>query len=32
VGAEGAALVQKIVMAREILGKEYLPYRQDKQM
>ncbi|MHA2143396.1 MAG: acyl-CoA dehydrogenase family protein [Candidatus Thorarchaeota archaeon] len=32
IGAEGAAMVQKIVMAREIYGPEYLPYRQEKQM
>jgi acyl-CoA dehydrogenase len=32
IGAEGAAHVQKIVMAREIIGKDYLPYRQEKQI
>ena len=32
VGAEGGAHIQKIVMAREIFGPEYLPYRQEKQM
>jgi acyl-CoA dehydrogenase len=31
VGAEGGSHVQKIVMAREIFGPEYLPYRQEKQ-
>ncbi len=32
VGAEGGGMIQKIVMAREILGPEFLPYRQEKQM
>jgi acyl-CoA dehydrogenase len=32
VGAEGGAHIQKIVIAREILGPEYLPYRQEKQI
>jgi acyl-CoA dehydrogenase len=32
VGAEGGSHVQKIVMAREIFGPDYLPYRQEKQM
>jgi acyl-CoA dehydrogenase len=32
IGAEGGSHVQKIVMAREIFGPEYLPYRQEKQM
>ena len=32
VGAEGGAHIQKIVMAREIFGPEYLPYRQEKQI
>jgi acyl-CoA dehydrogenase len=32
VGAEGGAMIQKIVMGREILGPECLPYRQEKQM
>ncbi len=31
VGAEGGAMIQKIVMGREIFGKEYLPYRQKGQ-
>ncbi|MHA1653522.1 MAG: acyl-CoA dehydrogenase family protein [Candidatus Thorarchaeota archaeon] len=31
VGAEGGAHIQKIVMGREIFGKEYLPYRQKGQ-
>ncbi len=31
VGAEGGAMIQKIVMGREIIGKEYLPYRQKGQ-
>jgi acyl-CoA dehydrogenase len=32
IGAEGGSHIQKIVIARELLGPEYLPYRQDKQM
>ncbi|MFW9888055.1 MAG: acyl-CoA dehydrogenase family protein, partial [Candidatus Thorarchaeota archaeon] len=32
IGAEGGAMIQKIVMAREILGPDYLPYRQEKQI
>jgi acyl-CoA dehydrogenase len=32
IGAEGGSHVQKIVMAREIFGPDYLPYRQEKQM
>ncbi|MHA1246800.1 MAG: acyl-CoA dehydrogenase family protein, partial [Candidatus Thorarchaeota archaeon] len=32
VGAEGGAHIQKIVMGREIFGKEYLPYRQKGQL
>ncbi len=32
IGAEGGAMVQKIVMGREIFGPEYLPYRQEKQL
>jgi acyl-CoA dehydrogenase len=32
IGAEGAAMIQKVVMGREIFGSEYLPYRQEKQM
>jgi acyl-CoA dehydrogenase len=32
IGAEGGAMIQKIVMGREIFGPECLPYRQDKQM
>ena len=31
VGAEGGAHIQKVVIAREIFGPEYLPYRQEKQ-
>ncbi|TFF93076.1 acyl-CoA dehydrogenase, partial [Candidatus Thorarchaeota archaeon] len=32
VGAEGGAHIQKIVIGRELLGPECLPYRQEKQM
>jgi acyl-CoA dehydrogenase len=32
VGAEGGSHIQKVVIARELLGPDYLPYRQDKQM
>ena len=32
VGAEGGAHIQKVVIARELLGAENLPYRQEKQM
>jgi acyl-CoA dehydrogenase len=32
VGAEGGSHIQKLVMARELLGAENLPYRQEKQM
>lgn len=29
IGAEGAANIMRIIIAREILGREFLPYRQD---
>jgi acyl-CoA dehydrogenase len=32
VGAEGGSHIQKVVMARELLGAENLPYRQEKQI
>ncbi len=32
VGAEGGAHIQKVVIGREIFGKECLPYRQEKQL
>jgi len=32
VGAEGGAAIQKIVMGRELLGKDMLPYRQKSQL
>ena len=32
IGAEGGSHIQKIVIARELLGPEFLPYRQEKQM
>ncbi len=31
IGAEGAPNIMRIIIAREVLGKEYLPYRQPPQ-